>query len=106
MTETMTFRCFRCWEPNFSNDDKSCDACVFKCNKTQREYDDELNAKARSYRIKNKEACSIREKQYYIDNKEPMKAKSVRYKLHNKEAIALKDKQYNIDTREIRLTRS
>ena len=97
MTETMTFRCYRCWEPNFSNDDKSCDACVIKCNKIRSEYYDDLNAKARAYRIKNKEAFSIREKQYYIDNKEVIKARAARYRATNKEAIALKDKQKYIE---------
>ena len=56
--------------------------------------------------LKNKEVCSIREKQYYIDNKEATKAKSARYRLKNKEAIALNDKQYYIDNRELIATRA
>jgi hypothetical protein len=65
------------------------------------DYKADVNAKARAYRIKNKEAINIRERQHYIDNKEAIKAKSERYKLKNKEAIALHDKQYYMDNREI-----
>jgi hypothetical protein len=81
--------------------DTSCDACIISKQQCLLAYKADLNAKARAYRIKNKEAINIRERQHYSDNKEAIKAKSERYKLKNKEAIALHDKQYYIDNREI-----
>ena len=92
VTETRIDKWYRCEKHGLCT--TTCDVCIRFQKQLLLEYKDNLNAKARAYRIKNKEACSIREKHYYIDNKETVKAKSDIYKLKNKEAIALRGNQY------------
>jgi hypothetical protein len=99
MTENLINKRYTCEKHGFT--DTTCDACIILNEQCLLDYKADLSAKARAYRIKNKEAINIRERQYYSDNKEAIKAKSERYKLKNKEAIALNNKQHYIDNREI-----
>ena len=44
-----------------------------------------MKAQSANWRIHNKEAIALREKQYYIDNRESEKVRNKEYKINNKE---------------------